>query len=145
MIALDVSKSMLAEDVAPNRLDRAKAEIVDLLGYLQGDQVGLIAFAGRATVIAPLTPDFSFLRLVLDGVGPHTIARGGTRLEEPIRKALGAGLQFSRHRHLHPGCRLRRSRAGVCLGRPFSRPTVTARSRSFAWAAPCCERPTAAW
>ncbi len=88
MIALDVSKSMLAEDVAPNRLDRAKAEIVDLLGYLEGDQVGLIAFAGRATVIAPLTPDFSFLRLVLDGVGPHTIARGGTRLEEPIRKAV---------------------------------------------------------
>ncbi|MFP8878051.1 MAG: VWA domain-containing protein, partial [Myxococcota bacterium] len=88
MIALDVSKSMLAEDVAPNRLDRAKAEIVDLLGYLDGDQVGLIAFAGRATVVSPLTPDFSFLRLVLDGVGPHTIARGGTRLEEPIRKAV---------------------------------------------------------
>jgi Ca-activated chloride channel family protein len=88
MIALDVSKSMLAEDVAPNRLERAKAEIVDLLSYLEGDQVGLIAFAGRATVLAPMTPDFSFLRLVLEGAGPHSVTRGGTRLEEPIRKAV---------------------------------------------------------
>jgi len=88
MIALDVSKSMLAEDVAPNRLERAKAEIVDLLSYLEGNQVGLIAFAGRATVLAPMTPDFSFLRLVLDGAGPGSVTRGGTRLEEPIRKAI---------------------------------------------------------
>ena len=88
MIALDVSKSMLAEDVAPNRLERAKAEIADLLGYLRGDQVGLIAFAGRASVLAPLTPDFGFLRLVLDGVGPGSVQRGGTKLEEPIRKAV---------------------------------------------------------
>jgi Ca-activated chloride channel family protein len=88
MIALDVSKSMLAEDVAPNRLGRAKAEIVDLLAYLQGDQVGLIAFAGRASVLSPLTPDFGFLRLVLDDVGPGSVSRGGTRLAEPIRKAV---------------------------------------------------------
>jgi Ca-activated chloride channel family protein len=88
MIALDVSKSMLADDVAPNRLERAKAEIVDLLGYLDGDRVGLIGFAGRASVLSPLTPDFSFVRLVLEGVGPHSVARGGTRLEEPIRKAV---------------------------------------------------------
>lgn len=88
MVCLDVSRSMLAEDVAPNRLERAKAELRDLLGYLEGDQVGLIAFAGRATVLSPLTPDFSFLRLVLDDAGPHSVTRGGTRLEEPIRKAL---------------------------------------------------------
>lgn len=88
MIALDVSKSMLAEDVAPNRLERAKADIRDLLEYLKGDQVGLIVFAGRATVVAPLTPDFSFLRMVLDSAGPHSVTRGGTRLEEPIRKAV---------------------------------------------------------
>ncbi|HYB99478.1 MAG TPA: VWA domain-containing protein [Candidatus Limnocylindrales bacterium] len=95
MVALDVSNSMLAEDVAPNRLERAKAELRDLLTYLQGDSVGLIAFAGRATVLAPLTPDFSFLRLVLDSAGPRSVSRGGTRLEEPIRKAVagfaGAG------------------------------------------------------
>jgi len=88
MICLDVSRSMLAEDAVPNRLERAKAEIVDLLGYLQGDRVGLIGFAGRATVLSPMTPDFGFLRLVLDSVGPDSVTRGGTRLEEPIRKAV---------------------------------------------------------
>ena len=56
MDLIDVSRSMLAEDVAPNRLERAKSEIRDLLEYLHGDQVGLIAFAGRASVLAPMTP-----------------------------------------------------------------------------------------
>jgi Ca-activated chloride channel family protein len=87
MIAIDVSRSMLAEDVVPNRLERAKAEVRDLLAYLEGDQVGLIAFAGRASVLAPLTPDFGFIRLVLDELGPNSVGLGGTRLEEPIRKA----------------------------------------------------------
>ena len=88
MVALDVSKSMLAEDVAPNRLERAKVELIDLLAYLDGDQVGLIAFAGRASVVSPLTPDFGFLRLVLDETGPGSVTRGGTKLAEPIRKAI---------------------------------------------------------
>ena len=88
MVCLDVSRSMLAEDVAPNRLDRAKAEINELLKLLDGDQVGLIAFAGKATVLCPLTTDFGFFRLILDEASPRTIGRGGTRLEEPIRKAV---------------------------------------------------------
>jgi len=88
MIALDVSRSMLAEDAAPNRLERAKADLRDLLPYLEGDEVGLIAFAGRATVLSPLTPDFGFLRLALDSAGPSSVARGGTSLAEPIRKAV---------------------------------------------------------
>ncbi len=99
MVCLDVSNSMLAEDVAPNRLERAKADIRDLLTYLRGDSVGLIAFAGRATVLAPITPDFSFLRMVLDSASPHSVSRGGTRLEEPIRKAVagfGGGASVSR-------------------------------------------------
>ncbi|QDV55443.1 VWA domain-containing protein [Rosistilla oblonga] len=88
MVCLDVSKSMLAEDTAPNRLERAKAELADLLTYLDGDQVGLIAFAGRASVLCPLTPDFGFFKLILEGAGPNSVGRGGTRLEEPIRKAI---------------------------------------------------------
>ena len=88
MICLDVSRSMLAEDTAPNRLERAKAEVRDLLPLLEGDQVGLIAFAGRASVMSPLTPDFGFLRLALDDATPNSVTRGGTRLEEPIRKAV---------------------------------------------------------
>ncbi|MCA9181338.1 MAG: VWA domain-containing protein, partial [Planctomycetales bacterium] len=88
MICLDVSKSMLAEDTAPNRLERAKAEISDLLGYLDGDHVGLIAFAGKATVLCPITTDFGFLKMVLDDADPRSVGLGGTRLEEPIRKAV---------------------------------------------------------
>ncbi|MCB1739429.1 MAG: VWA domain-containing protein, partial [Gammaproteobacteria bacterium] len=90
MICLDVSRSMLADDVAPNRLQRAKAELRDLLGLLDGDRVGLIAFAGRASILSPLTPDFGFLRLALDGASANSVRRGGTRLEEPIRKAIEA-------------------------------------------------------
>lgn len=88
MFCLDVSKSMLAEDAAPNRLQRAKADITDLLTFLDGDQVGLIGFAGRASVLCPLTPDYGFFRLVLEDANPNSVGRGGTRLEEPLRKAL---------------------------------------------------------
>lgn len=91
MIALDVSRSMLADDAKPTRLARAKAEISDLLAYLGDDHVGLIAFAGRATVLSPMTPDKSFLRLALDRAGPHVVSRGGTNLAEPILRAV-AGL-----------------------------------------------------
>lgn len=90
MVALDVSRSMLATDASPNRLDRSKSEIETLLPLLEGDQVGLIAFAGRASILCPLTPDFSFFRLVLDDVKANSVGRGGTRLEEPIRKAIAA-------------------------------------------------------
>lgn len=88
MILLDVSRSMLAEDVAPSRLGRAKADLRDLLALLDGDRVGLIAFAGRAAVLSPLTPDLGFVQLAIDDAGPHSVGRGGTRLEAPIRKAL---------------------------------------------------------
>ena len=88
MICLDVSRSMLAEDAAPNRLERAKAEVADLLAFLDGDQVGLIAFAGRASVLSPLTPDFGFLRLVLDGAGVQSVTRGGTQIGAAIAKAV---------------------------------------------------------
>ena len=88
MIALDVSRSMLADDAKPSRLERAKAEISDLLSYLDDDYVGLIAFAGRAAVLSPMTPDKSFLRLALDRAGPHVVSRGGTSLAEPILRAV---------------------------------------------------------
>ena len=88
MVCLDVSKSMLAEDTVPNRLERAKSELTDLLALLQGEQVGLVAFAGKATVISPMTTDFGFLRLMLAELGTDSVGRGGTRLEEPIRRAI---------------------------------------------------------
>lgn len=87
MIVLDVSKSMLAEDVAPNRLARAKAEIAEMVRQLPGHRVGLVAFAGRAVLLCPLTPDHSFFNLVLRGVDPASVSRGGTRIGEAIRVA----------------------------------------------------------
>lgn len=83
---LDVSRSMLATDTAPNRLDRAKLWINDLVGELRGDQFGLIAFAGTSTVVSPLTSDRAFFRMALDEVTPDTVSRGGTNIGDAIRR-----------------------------------------------------------
>jgi len=90
LFVLDVSKSMLAEDAAPNRLARARAEIAELVDRLDGHRVGLVAFAGRAAVLCPLTPDYGFFRMVLRGVSPSSISRGGTRIGEAIRTGVAA-------------------------------------------------------
>ena len=90
LVALDVSRSMLAEDAAPNRLARAKAEVVEFIERVQGQRVGLIAFAGRASVLSPLTSDYGYFRLVLRDADPGSVARGGTRIGGAIRKAVAA-------------------------------------------------------
>ena len=88
MICLDLSKSMLAEDVVPSRLERSKAEIDSLLALLdEGQQVGLIGFAGKATVLCPMTTDFGFLRLILREASPSIVGMGGTRIGEALQKA----------------------------------------------------------
>jgi Ca-activated chloride channel family protein len=87
MIVLDVSKSMLAEDVAPNRLARARAEIAEMVRQLPGHRVGLVAFAGRAVLLCPLTADHSYFNLVLRGVDTNSVSRGGTRIGEALRAA----------------------------------------------------------
>ena len=87
-VLLDVSRSMLAEDAAPNRLERAKADVRDLLKKLAGDRVGLIAFAGRPAVKVPLTTDDAFFRSALDEVDTHSAPRGGTLIGDAIRKAI---------------------------------------------------------
>jgi Mg-chelatase subunit ChlD len=88
MFVLDVSRSMLAEDAAPNRLIRAKSEIAELVKKLPRHRVGLVAFAGRATQVCPLTPDRSFFDLVLSGVNTNSAGRGGTRIGEAVKVAL---------------------------------------------------------
>lgn len=90
MVVLDVSKSMLAEDAAPNRLARAKAEISSLVDRLEGHRIGLVAFAGRAAVLCPLTPDYGFFRMILRGTDPSSVSRGGTRIGDAIRAAVRA-------------------------------------------------------
>ncbi|MFH1077238.1 MAG: VWA domain-containing protein, partial [Pseudomonadota bacterium] len=85
---LDVSKSMLAQDLKPNRLERAKLSIRDLVDQLKGDRVGLVAFAGAAVVKCPLTLDYGFFRLMLDDISVESISRGGTLIGDAIRKTM---------------------------------------------------------
>jgi len=85
---LDVSRSMLAEDLAPNRLERAKIAIKDLVDRLEGDRVALVAFAGTAVLKCPLTLDYGFFEMILDGLDPSSVSRGGTMIGDAIRRAL---------------------------------------------------------
>jgi Ca-activated chloride channel family protein len=90
LFVLDVSRSMLAEDAPPNRLARAKAEIGELVGKLDEARVGLIAFAGRAVPVCPLTPDHSFFTTVLSTVDTRSAGRGGSKIGEAVKTAVRA-------------------------------------------------------
>lgn len=85
---LDVSKSMLAQDLAPSRLERAKIAIKDCVAQLQGDRVALVIFAGAALVKCPLTLDYGFFRGMLDDITVYSVTRGGTKIGDAIRKIL---------------------------------------------------------
>ncbi len=88
MIALDVSKSMLAEDVSPNRIERAKREIIDLLKILEGDRVGLVAFAGTSFLQTPLTLDYGAVQIFLDDLDTDLIPVPGTAIGAAIDTAV---------------------------------------------------------
>lgn len=87
-VIIDVSRSMLADDVQPTRLGRAKADVSALVNRLEGDRIGLIAFAGQAVVKCPLTVDYDFFRRALDELDSNSAPRGGTAIGDAIRKAL---------------------------------------------------------
>jgi len=88
LIAVDVSKSMLAEDIKPNRLERTKLALADFVKYLKGDRIGLIAFAGSAFVQCPLTVDYSGFLLSAEALDINTIPKGGTSISSAIRQAI---------------------------------------------------------
>jgi Ca-activated chloride channel family protein len=88
MIAIDVSKSMLATDVKPDRLERSKFAVKDLVKKLSGDRVGLIAFSGTAFLQCPLTIDYNGFLLALDDLTTATIPRPGTAITAAIREAI---------------------------------------------------------
>ena len=90
ILAIDCSKSMLATDLAPNRLGRAKLAAQDLIDQLQGDRAGLIAFAGSAFLQAPLTVDYSAVLNSLAEVDTDLIPRGGTNIAAAIKTAVEA-------------------------------------------------------
>jgi Ca-activated chloride channel family protein len=89
MVALDVSNSMMAEDVTPNRLLRAKRDITDLMDRLDGDEIGLVVFSGAAFVQFPLTSDYATASSFLESANPGIISRQGTAIGEAIATALG--------------------------------------------------------
>lgn len=96
IVALDVSLSMQAEDIKPNRLEKAKYEINKLIDILQGDRIGLVAFAGIAHVQMPLTLDYSAARLFLRMMDTHLIPQPGTAIGDAIRTAAKAFNQKDR-------------------------------------------------
>jgi len=98
IIALDVSLSMQAEDIAPNRLEKAKHEIARFIDMLQGDRIGLVAFAGMAHVLCPLTLDYSAAKLFLNMMATDLIPQPGTAIGSAIEKATKA---FNRKEHKH--------------------------------------------
>jgi Ca-activated chloride channel family protein len=90
MIALDVSKSMLAQDVAPSRLEKSKLLLQTLLKKLDGDRVGLVVFAGNAYLQMPLTADYSSLLMYLRSINPNLIPTQGTNITQALEQSEGA-------------------------------------------------------
>jgi Ca-activated chloride channel family protein len=90
VVAIDTSKSMLAEDIAPNRLARAKLAALELMQRARADRLGLIAFAGTAFLQCPLTIDDSAFRQSVEALDVNIIPQGGTALAEAIQTALTA-------------------------------------------------------
>ena len=93
IVAVDVSQSMLAADIKPSRLERARHEVSDLLNLLDGDRIGLVAFAGTSFLQCPLTLDYQAAKIFLDALEPDLIPIQGTSIGHALRTAIAA---FSR-------------------------------------------------
>ncbi len=90
VVCLDVSRSMLARDLSPSRLDRARREIRAFAGRAEGDRLGLVVFAGEARLLVPLTKDLRSFAQLMDQADPLIVARGGTDLGAALLTALKA-------------------------------------------------------
>lgn len=90
IVALDVSRSMYAEDLAPNRLERAKIEAGRIVQRLDGDRIGLVAFAGDAFVQSPLTTDYGTAMMFLAAMDPNLMSTQGTDLRKAVDVAVEA-------------------------------------------------------
>jgi Ca-activated chloride channel family protein len=90
VFAIDTSRSMSAADVKPDRLTRAKLAIDDFAGHLDGDAVGIVAFAGRAFLVCPITLDYGAFHETLNAIDTNTIPRGGTNISRAIQQAQAA-------------------------------------------------------
>ncbi len=90
VVALDVSKSMLAEDIKPNRLEAAKREIKNLINLLRGDRIAIVSFSGSSFLHCPLTLDYGTAKLFLDNLDVKSIPLGGTDIGVAILKSVRA-------------------------------------------------------
>jgi len=90
MIALDVSKSMLAQDIKPNRLERAKQVLAKLIDRLQDDRIGIVVFAGRAYLQMPLTTDHGAAKMYLSSVSPDAVPTQGTVIGDALKMSFAA-------------------------------------------------------
>jgi Ca-activated chloride channel family protein len=87
IVCLDVSNSMLAQDLSPDRLTRAKYALEKMIDRLEGDRLGLIIFAGEAYVQLPITTDYSAAKLFLESINPGMVPVQGTNVSDAIKKA----------------------------------------------------------
>lgn len=87
LLAVDTSNSMLAEDLEPSRMDKAKSELLQLIGGLKGQRVGLIAFAGKAHLVCPLTTDLDAAKSMVDRIEVGMIPQQGTALGDALERA----------------------------------------------------------
>lgn len=99
VFVLDVSKSMLADDLSPSRLERAKLAILDCIERLEGDRIGLVVFAGNSIVKCPLTLDYGFFRMMLNDVSVDSVSRGGTMIGDAIRRSLDEAFDDQEKQH----------------------------------------------
>jgi Ca-activated chloride channel family protein len=96
IVAMDVSASMLAADMPPSRLAKAKSEVAGLMDLLKGDRIGLVVFSGDAYVQCPLTLDYAAAKMFLDNIDYGTVPKPGTNVGQAIRKATAAFVQKER-------------------------------------------------
>ncbi len=87
IVCLDVSNSMLAQDLSPNRLTRAKYALEKMIDMLEGDRMGLVIFAGEAYVQLPITTDYGAAKMFLNSIGPGMVPVQGTKIADAIKKA----------------------------------------------------------
>ncbi len=85
VFAVDVSKSMLCEDVAPNRLDKSKQIVSQIIAQLAGDRIGVVAYAGSAFPVLPITTDYGVARMFLQSMNPGMVSSQGTSLDDAIK------------------------------------------------------------
>ena len=88
MFAIDVSKSMLAQDVAPNRLDKSKQIVSQLINQFGNDRIGIVAYSGSAFPVLPITTDYGVAKMFLQSMNPGMISAQGTSIDEAIEMAI---------------------------------------------------------